>query len=628
MRSTRTASSGQAGRLSYRVALAPTPVFGFLERACSSFPFAARAGLLCACGMSAALNQTNQSRTTRCHCRNRCLGAAVVLLQLFALVGVSSAAGKTAWRDYTRKSAEWYRGDEGRRITENILSWQSAEGSWPKNQDNTEKPFAGDRNTLKGTFDNGATTDELRFLARAFRATQNPRCAEAFSKGVDHILKAQYPTGGWPQFYPPGKQYHRHITFNDGSMARLMEFLREVATAKDYDFVEAARRKAAQESFDRGLQCILKCQIVVKGQPTVWCAQHDEVDYRPRPGRAYELVSLSGAESVGILQLLMSLEPPSPEVIRAVKAGAEWFESAKITGLRAETVNGDKRMVKDPAAPALWARFYEIETGRPIFCGRDGVKKFDLAEIESERRNGYAWYGNWGERVAKDYAQWTEKRATPRAVGAETVRLVIIGDSTVCDYPATNECRGWGQFVQGYFKDSVRVINHAKSGRSTRSFIKEKLWQKALADQPSFVLIQFGHNDSHGPGRPESTDAATDYRDFLRRYITETRAAGATPILVTPMHRRVFNRDGKLDDILKPYADAMKVVAAEMKVAVIDLHTKSGELFQKLGDIGSAEFANKPGDRTHFNEKGARAMAEMVMKELPVVEPALKLHLK
>ena len=578
--------------------------------------------------MSVALKQMHQSRTTRGHCRRRSLGAAAIALQLFAVVCLSSAASKTAWRDYTKKPAEWYRSDEGRRVTENILSWQSAEGSWPKNQDNTEKAFTGDRSTLKGTFDNGATTDELRFLARAFQATQNPRCREAFSKGVDHILKAQYPTSGWPQFYPPGKQYHRHITFNDDAMVRLMEFLREVAMGRGFDFVEAARRKAAQESFDRGIQCILKCQIVVKGQPTVWCAQHDEVDYRPRPGRKYELVSLSGAESAGILHLLMSLEQPSPEIIRAVKAGAEWFESAKITGLRSETVNGDKRMVKDPTAPPLWARFYEIETGRPMFCGRDGVKKFDLAEIEAERRNGYAWYGNWGGRVARDYAQWTERLATTRAVSAETVRLVIVGDSTVCDYPATNECRGWGQFIQGYFKDSVRVFNHARSGRSARSFIKEGPWQKALADQPSFVLIQFGHNDSHGPGRPESTDAATDFCDFLRRYITETWDAGATPILVTPMHRRVFNRDGKLDDILKPYADAMKSVAAEMNVAVIDLHTKSGELFQRLGDVGSAEFANKPGDRTHFNEKGAKAMAEIVMKELPTAESALRPFMK
>lgn len=141
-------------------------------------------------------------------------------------------------------------------------------------------------------------------------------------------------------------------------------------------------------------------------------------------------------------------------------------------------------------------------------------------------------------------------------------------------------------------------------------------------------MIQFGHNDSHGAGWPESTDASTDFRDFLRRYVGETGAVGAAAILLTPMHRRTFTRDGKLEDILKPYSEAMKVVARGLKVPLIDLHARSGELFEKLGEAGSGEFANKPGDRTHFNEKGARAMAAIVMKGLPVAEPALKPFLK
>ena len=90
------------------------------------------------------------------------------------------------------------------------------------------------------------------------------------------------------------------------------------------------------------------------------------------------------------------------------------------------------------------------------------------------------------------------------------------------------------------------------------------------------------------------------------------------------MHRRIFGKDGKLIDALAPYAAAMKEVADEKKAALVDLHASSGQLFQKLGEAGSAEFANAPADRTHFNEKGARAMAELVMDELPRVEPRLK----
>ena len=173
--------------------------------------------------------------------------------------------------------------------------------------------------------------------------------------------------------------------------------------------MDAARRQAVQTSFDRGVQCILKCQIVVNGRLTVWCAQHDEKDYSPAGGRSYELVSLSGSESARILELLMSLDNPSPEIVRAIKAGAEWFESVKITGIRVVNTNADRVVVKDPNAPPLWARFYEIESNRPFFSGRDGVKKYTMAEIEQERRAGYAWYGNWGELVARDYAKWKEK---------------------------------------------------------------------------------------------------------------------------------------------------------------------------------------------------------------------------
>src|SRR6185436_12657807 len=169
-------------------------------------------------------------------------------------------------REFAAKPDEWFRSEEGKRIASNILSHQSTEGSWPKNTDTTSKPFAGDAQKLQGTFDNGATTGELRFLARAWQATRETKYEKAFLKGFDHILKAQYSTGGWPQFYPPSAQYHRHITFNDNSMVRIMEFLREVATAPDYTFVDGARRRSAQESFDRGIQCILKCQITVSGK--------------------------------------------------------------------------------------------------------------------------------------------------------------------------------------------------------------------------------------------------------------------------------------------------------------------------------------------------------------------------
>jgi rhamnogalacturonan endolyase len=326
-------------------------------------------------------------------------------LLLFA--SQQSLSASSAPGQLLSKPIEWFRSSEGRTAADNILSWQSDEGSWPKNFNTAAIRNNDLLSKVKGTFDNGASTDELRYLARAFLATDEPRYRAAFLKGLDTILRAQYSSGGWPQSFPPPEHgYARYITFNDDTMVRLMVFLREVSRSTDYVFVPADQKETCLKAFNRGVDCILKCQMRVSGKLTVWCAQHDERDFSPRPARTFELVSLSGAESARILQLLMSLNDPKEEVIRAVEAGVAWFETAKLTGIRQAQVNGDKLIVQDPNARPLWARFYEIGTNRPIFSGRDSVKKYNIAEIEPERRNGYAWYGEWGRTVQEQFVKW------------------------------------------------------------------------------------------------------------------------------------------------------------------------------------------------------------------------------
>src|SRR5262245_36008401 len=324
---------------------------------------------------------------------------ALVSAALCAFTG-RAAAGPAA---YLSKPDAWFASDEGKRVAANILAHQSELGGWPKNTDTTA-PFKGDRKDIKPTFDNGATTDELRLLARAYAATGDKAYRAAFEKGLDYLLKAQYPSGGWPQFYPPPeKTYHRHITFNDNAMVRVMTLLREVADDDRYALAGPVRRKAAHEAFDRGVACILKCQVKVEGKLTVWCAQHDEKDYSPRLGRSYELPSLSGSESVGVVRLLMSIDRPSPEIVHAVEGAVAWFDKVKITGVKVVVQNDptgrDRVVVADAKAPPLWARFYEIGTDKPMFADRDGVKKYALAEIGRERRNGYAWYGTGAAQV-------------------------------------------------------------------------------------------------------------------------------------------------------------------------------------------------------------------------------------
>ncbi len=201
-----------------------------------------------------------------------------------------------------------------------------------------------------------------------------------------------------------------------------MNMLKNIIDNKPwFKFVDSQRRQKAETAFDKGIDCILKCQIIDNGKLIAWCQQHDENDFSPTLARAYELPSICNDESTGVVLLLMSLDNPSKEIINSVQSAIKWFQASKIHGIRADRISAppvkyplglsttDRVVIKDPNAPPIWARFYEIETGRPFFCGRDGIKKYSLAEIEQERRAHYAWYGYWGNDVAENYAKWKEK---------------------------------------------------------------------------------------------------------------------------------------------------------------------------------------------------------------------------
>jgi len=210
------------------------------------------------------------------------------------------------------------------------------------------------------------------------------------------------------------------------------------------------------------------------------------------------------------------------------------------------------------------------------------------------------------------------------AMNSRKIRVLVIGDSTVQTYKPDSPVKGWGQMIGRFFADEVdTVMNFALSGRSTKTFIQQGHWAEVLeaGRKGDYLLIQFGHNDSHDKDHPEATDADGDYQDYLRQYVREAREKGIIPVLITPMHRRLFLEDGKhlnekYDHTLRPYADAMKAVAAEMNVPVVDLYTSSGKLYEKLGKAGCASLACCPDDQTHFSKYGAMEMARLVAKGL------------
>jgi PelA/Pel-15E family pectate lyase len=334
-----------------------------------------------------------------------------------------------AWKDALKQKTEWYSNAEAIRIADNLLIYQRDTGGWDKNIDMAAALSPAEvakltklKSETDSNIDNGATFTQLVFLARVISAKPLDRHRDAFIKGLDYLLKAQYPNGGWPQYYPNLTGYFKHITYNDDAMIGVMKLLRDIAAKKpDYAFVDEERRVKSANAVEKGIECILKTQIVVDGKRTVWCAQHDEVTFAPVAARKFELVSFSGGESVGIVRFLMSINKPSPEVVESIKAAVAWFEKSKLTGIKwvakkdASKLHGfDRVVVKDPTAGPLWARFYDIQTNRPIFVGRDSVVKYDVAEIEDERRNGYAWYVDGpADLLSNDYPKWLQKHGSP-----------------------------------------------------------------------------------------------------------------------------------------------------------------------------------------------------------------------
>jgi pectate lyase len=348
------------------------------------------------------------------------LALAIAILVTLLPIGGALAATKTNLAQLLKMPPSWFTSPEAARFGSNIVSFQSEHGGWPKNTDTHSQPYAGTnpKSDLRPTFDNGATVDQLRFLARLCATAPSGPFRGNFNRGYNYILAAQYPHGGFPQSYPSRPDsYERHITFNDGSMVRVLRFLRESSTAPDYSFIPEADRQPARAAFDRGIECILRCQVRINGKLTAWCAQHNAQDFSPALARTYELPSLSGAESVEIVRLLMSLEKPEAAVIDSVQAAVAWFTSAQIEGIKVVRVpdpksptGTDKRVVADPGAPPLWARFYDLKTNEPIFCDRDGVPKRHLREIGYERRNGYAWLGDWPKNLLeKEYPEWRKR---------------------------------------------------------------------------------------------------------------------------------------------------------------------------------------------------------------------------
>jgi PelA/Pel-15E family pectate lyase len=320
-----------------------------------------------------------------------------------------------------------FKATDVRQIADNILLYQQANGGWPKNYDmlailtdEQKVILAGHKDSLHTTFDNGATYTQIEYLAKAYTLLGDKKYEDAALSGLHFILEAQYENGGWPQFYPDVSGYRKYITFNDGAMIGIMQVLQHIVQNEPYySFVKNQLRKEAANAYKKGIDCILKCQIVEKGKATVWCQQHDNISLKPVGARTFELPSKASEESAEIVHLLMQVKSPDAEIINAIKNALAWFQKVAIKDERVNTIPAkdvvykfheakfDKIVVTDSGAPPMWTRYYELETDHPMFANRDGKKVYELSDVSRERRTGYAWYGYWPQKIISvEYPVW------------------------------------------------------------------------------------------------------------------------------------------------------------------------------------------------------------------------------
>lgn len=322
-----------------------------------------------------------------------------------------------------------YKPSELKNIGDNILLFQKLNGGWPKNYDifailtpAQKDSVLAAKNVLNTTFDNGTCFTQIAALAVVYNATKEDKYKTAALKGLDYLLAAQYKNGGWPQYYPLEKNYSKEITFNDGVFTGIMELLENVKdNDPQYAFVNDSYRKRLKIAYNKGLDCVIKSQINDNGKLTAWCQQHDAVTLQPVWARKFEPASICNAESAELVLFLMKIDRPDKAVINAIQNAVAWFQDSKIYNTRVNTIPAaklvtpfrvsttDKVVVTDTTAKPIWTRYYELKTHKPIFCNRDSKIVYTLAEVDRERRDGYAWYTYAPQKVLDKYHKWQMK---------------------------------------------------------------------------------------------------------------------------------------------------------------------------------------------------------------------------
>lgn len=323
----------------------------------------------------------------------------------------------------SKVETSFFASPEAQKLAGAVLSYQTPTGGWSKAVDYAKGPRPrGTHWTTQseegwhycGTLDNRSTTEQVEFLAQVHLATKREDCRKAVERGLEWLLAAQFPNGGWPQVYPLEPGYHEAITLNDNATVHALEVLRSVSQAEaPFTFLDDDMKQRAAQAYERGVACLLDCQVRIAGKRSVWCAQHDPLTLAPAAARLKEPPSLSGSESAELLKFLMRKGPTTPAVRSAVQDAIAWLDAHKVTDMRkTKTESGKTDYVQDSASKEVyWARFYDLEQGKPIFAGaEDGKIYATYHEMAQHNKVAYDYYTTKPrDVVGKEVERWKKR---------------------------------------------------------------------------------------------------------------------------------------------------------------------------------------------------------------------------
>ena len=331
------------------------------------------------------------------------------------------------WRNVHGDKYPRHAPHEVAKIADTILLYQRVDGGWKENEDparvldaETRARFAEESEKTGGSFDNRNIYTQLDYLATAWAITGDARYRDGSLRGLEFTLAQQIPTcGGWPHTVPARESYHPHITIADDVTAGVLGTLRKVIDDRArYAFVDAATLTRVRDALTRGDDCLLRLQVRQGDRLAGWAGQYDTTTLQPAQGRKFELPSITGQETVGVVRYLMSIPSPSPEVIAAVDGAVDWLRRVEMKGWRIETFDAppeqfryhgtdkDRRLVANAKA-STWARFHDLADNSAVLADREGHRLARYDEVTRERRTGYEWYGNWPRALLKtEYPRW------------------------------------------------------------------------------------------------------------------------------------------------------------------------------------------------------------------------------